>query len=291
MVSTSYPKTMKKVTLSEPAATCDAAKNWLNDAYILDMDYFVKNLSGIKAKGVRPDVIGSIIAHYASKWVPELSESRDALESHQGGSIAKESAAAAWKKKRFFVETLVGVLPLENDAVPCNFLLRLLSVANMVGVEPTYKEELEKRVVWQLHQATLNELMIPSFSHTCATLLDVELVKRLVKKFTGLDEGIRSGVALLKVAKLVDSYLAEAAMDPNLSLGEFVELASALPPHARAMDDALYHAVDTYLKVLYMSTYSHCRYHLYLVLFIMFRFFRVLPLSLSFGLGVFPYHF
>jgi len=249
---------MKKVTLSEPLATCDIAKNWFNDACILDMDYFVKNLSGIKAKGVRPDVIGSIIAHYASKWVPELSESRAILD-FQGGSTVKESATAAWKKKKFFVETLVSVLPLEYDAVPCNFLLRLLRVANMVSVEPTYKEELEKRVSWQLHQASLKELMIPSFSHTCATLLDVELVKRLVKKFMGLDEGPRNGMALLRVAKLVDSYLAEAAMDSKLSLGEFVELSSALPPHARAMDDGLYRAIDTYLKVMYMSTCSHYR--------------------------------
>jgi len=37
------------------------------------MDYFVKTLSGIKAKGVRPELIGSIITHYASKWLPDLS--------------------------------------------------------------------------------------------------------------------------------------------------------------------------------------------------------------------------
>lgn len=154
----------------------------------------------------------------------------------------------SWKKKRFFVETLVGVLPPERDLIPCNFLLRLLRTANMVGVEPPYKAELEKRITWQLDQASLKEVMIPSFSHTCGTVLDVELVIRLVKRFVSLEDGVRSGAALVKVAKLVDCYLAEVAMDSNLGLPEFVELAGALPNHARASDDGLYRAIDTYLK-------------------------------------------
>lgn len=153
-------------------------------------------------------------------------------------------------EKRFFVETLVGVLPTEKDSIPYNFLLRLLRTANMVGVEGNYRSELEKRISWQLDQASLKEIMIPSFSHTCETLLDVELVTRLVKRFVGLDsDGAKSGVALVKVAKLVDSYLAEAAVDANLSLVDFAALAGALPAHSRATDDGLYRAVDTFLKV------------------------------------------
>ncbi|KAL2493412.1 Phototropic-responsive NPH3 family protein [Abeliophyllum distichum] len=90
--------------------------------------------------------------------------------------------------------------------------------------------------------------MIPSFSHTSTTLLDVELVLRLARRFVNLDEAVRSGAALIKVAKLVDCYLAEAAIDSNLTLSEFFALASVPPSHARAMDDGLYRAIDTYLK-------------------------------------------
>ena len=213
------------------------------------MDYFVKTISGIKAKGVQPDLIGSIIAHYASKWLPDLSSDDTEKAPTNFEESSPESVTASWMKKRFFVETLVGILPPERDSIPCNFLLRLLRTANMVSVEPTYRAELEKRISWQLDQASLKELMIPSFSHTCGTLLDVDLVIRLVKRFASLDEGARSGVALVKVAKLVDCYLAEAALDTNLSLDEFIALGGALPSHARAMDDGLYRAIDTYLKV------------------------------------------
>lgn len=228
-----------------------ATERWFDDACILDMDYFVKTLAGIKAKGVRPDLIGSIIAHYASKWLPDLSDDHHPSTDKGLANFAEspESVTTSWMKKRFFVETLVGILPPEKDSIPCNFLLRLLRIANMVGVEPTYRAELEKMISWQLDQASLKELMIPSFStQTCGTLLDVELINRLVGRFVNLDEVAKSGAALIKVAKLVDSYLAEAAVDSNLNLSEFVALAGSLPSHSRATDDGLYRAIDTYLK-------------------------------------------
>ncbi|XP_028064175.1 root phototropism protein 3-like isoform X1 [Camellia sinensis] len=247
MKNTTSPESYKPPPPPQPPF---AAECWFDDVCIFDMDYFVKTLSGIKSKGVRPDLIGSIITHYASKWLPELSSfsSSSANSAADDSDEPPQSATAAWLKKRFFVETLVGILPSEEDSIPCNFLLRLLRTAGAVGVEPAYRTELERRIAWQLDQATLKELMIPAFSHTCETLLDVELVVRLVKKFVSLDEGVRSGAALVKVAKLVDCYLAEAALDSNLSLPEFVELAGALPGHARSTDDGLYRAIDTYLK-------------------------------------------
>ncbi|XP_073147893.1 root phototropism protein 3-like [Henckelia pumila] len=234
----------ESITLPGKLSPLMAAEIWFDDACILDVDYFVKTLSSIKGKGVRPDLVGSIIAHYASKWLPDMAAE---------GTIASfedspESITTSWMKKRFFIETLVGILPQEKDSIPCNLLLRLLRVANMVNVDGSCLIELEKRISWQLDQASLKELMIPCFSHTSTTLLDVELVHRLVKKFLSSDEIPRTGAALMKVAKLVDCYLAEAAVDSQLMLPEFVTLAAVLPSHARSTDDALYRAIDTYLK-------------------------------------------
>ncbi|KFK35770.1 hypothetical protein AALP_AA4G033900 [Arabis alpina] len=229
----------------EKTTTGEMECSWFDDGCILDMDYFVKTIAGIKAKGVRSDLIGSIISHYASTWLPDLSDATINPDEPQ----ESESVTAYVMKKRFFVETLIGIIPPEKDSVPCNFLLRLLRAANMFGADRTYTVELEARIAWQLDQASLKELMIPSFSHTCGTLLDVELVTRLVKKFVGLDnEGVKSGASLVKVAKLVDSYLTEAAIDGDLSLLEFITLAEALPNHTRVIEDGLYRAIDTYLK-------------------------------------------
>lgn len=246
---------------NNPSSQFMSSEYLFDDVCILDMDYFVKTLSGIKAKGVRPDFIGSIIVHYASKWLPELCSDDNtntqvlSTTFEDPVSSSSESVTAQWLKKRFFVENLVGILPPEKNSVPCSFLLRLLRTANMVEAETGYRDELERKVALQLDQASLKEMMIPSFSHTSRTLLDVELVLRLVKRFVALLEDQAAGLgstAMVKVAKLLDGYLAEVALDSELSVDEFVALAGALPSHARSMDDGLYRAIDTYLKVTAM---------------------------------------
>ncbi|CAM8885010.1 unnamed protein product [Rhodiola kirilowii] len=227
--------------MSDPPSPAACMEPWPpEDACIRDMDNFVKALTSFRSKGVQPELIGSVIAHYASKWLPDLSN-------YQNKS-SETSATSSWMKKRFFVQTLVDFLPREQLNIPCSFLLNLLKAANMVGLEPAYLSQIETIVAFQLDQATIKELMIPSFSHTCATLLDIELVHRLVRIFVKQDDASKSGSALAKVAKLVDFYLAEAAMDAKLTLTQFIDLASALPDHARATHNGLYRAIDTYLK-------------------------------------------
>jgi hypothetical protein len=81
----------------------------------------------------------------------------------------------------------------------------------------------------------------------------VPLVLRLVRGF--LKEG-GGGSKAARVARLVDVYLAEAALEAGLRPAEFEELARAVPAHARPADDALYRAVDTYLKVRPRSALS-----------------------------------
>ncbi|XP_006829676.2 coleoptile phototropism protein 1 [Amborella trichopoda] len=214
---------------------------WFDDSSILDIDYFVKTIATVKSKDVRPDLVGSIITHYASKWLPELSGEKLA-----GKNTGKsENFGSSQIKKRFFVETLASILPQEKDSVPCGFVFRLLRTAMAVGAEPSCRVELEQRAGSLLEHATLHDLMIPAFSHTSRTLLDLQVVLRVLTKFLSSEEG---GATIVKVAKLIDCYLAEAALDGNLTVMEFEGLAAALPSHARACEDGLYRAIDTYLK-------------------------------------------
>ncbi|KAL5975241.1 hypothetical protein ACLOJK_031920 [Asimina triloba] len=255
------PPLPESVTKALPPETQFPVDCWFDDdTCILDLDYFVRTLSGIKSRGVRPDLIGAIIVHYASKWLPDINADADAdadanvaiprspERERESAAPAAAAAHAHWSKKRFFVETLVGILPPDKDSVACNFLLRLLRVANMVGADQGCRLQLERRVASQLDQAMLQELLMPAFSHTCGTLLDVDLVHRLVRMFVELDESVKSGAAIVKVARLVDGYLAEAALDANMTLSQFIALGQALPSYARATDDGLYRAIDTFLK-------------------------------------------
>ncbi|PAN17523.1 hypothetical protein PAHAL_3G137900 [Panicum hallii] len=230
-----------------------------------DVDAFARTIAAIRSKPPASAAAGtgslaSVLSHYAARWLP------DAASSPSGRFLLPpESPTASWLKKRLLLESLVAALPPDDagggggDGITCDFLLRLLRAGSTVGADAALLGDLEARAARRLDQATLGALMIPAFgglsrgaTSPCApspTLLDVPLVLRLVRGF--LREGAKAGgggAAAARVARLVDAYLAEAALEAGLRPAEFEELARAVPAHARAADDGLYRAVDTYLK-------------------------------------------
>lgn len=48
----------------------------------------------------------------------------------------------------------------------------------------------------------------------------------------------------------MESYLAEIATDPNLSIEKFIGLAELIPEQAKFNEDSMYRAIDIYLKVV-----------------------------------------
>jgi hypothetical protein len=109
-----------------PASSHFTTEPWIDDGCILDIDHFVKSLTAVKAKGTRSDLVGSIVSHYATKWLPELSGGEPnvaARARHEHGSSSSpesssaSSSMAVWMKKKFYLETLVGVLLPEKDCL------------------------------------------------------------------------------------------------------------------------------------------------------------------------------
>ncbi|XP_051147060.1 root phototropism protein 3 [Andrographis paniculata] len=276
---------------------------WFEDVSILRIDHFVRVITAIKVKGMRYELIGAAITHYATKWLPgvvtkempgsgAVDDGSNSINSHCSGSSGggggwkgglhmivvgtKEDAPSLVQAKdqRMIVESLISIIPPQKDSVSCCFLLRLLRMANMLKVAPALVTELEKRVGMQLEQATLPDLLIPSYNKI-ESLYDVDLVQRLLEHFlvqeqsessspsrqslsdakiydaiqrgTGTATGANPN-AKMRVARLIDSYLTEVSRDRNLSMTKFQVLAEALPESARISDDGLYRAVDSYLK-------------------------------------------
>ncbi|XP_022984852.1 root phototropism protein 3-like [Cucurbita maxima] len=263
---------------------------WFEDVSILRIDHFVRVITAIKVKGMRFEVIGSSIMHYSSKWLPgsvtdttnASDEGSTSATSHtSGGSNSwrggihmivagnkEDHSTIQAKDERMIIESLISIIPPQKDCVSCSFLLKLLRMANMLKVSPALVTELEKRVGMQFEQATLVDLLIPSYSKSDTTY-DVDLIQRLLEHFLVQEQteisspgrqsfsdkhmydGSQRGViqnAKMRVARLVDSYLTEVARDRNLSLTKFQVLAEALPESARTCDDGLYRAIDSYLK-------------------------------------------
>ncbi|KAL9141372.1 hypothetical protein ABFS82_14G098700 [Erythranthe guttata] len=175
---------------------------WFEDVTILRIDHFVRVITAIKVKGMRYELIGAVITHYAAKWLPGLIKEGATAPLDEGNNVSNISSSSSWngglhmilsgnkddlpavqvKDQRMIVESLISIIPPQRDSVSCSFLLRLLRMANMLRVAPALVTELEKRVGMQLEQATLGDLLIPCYNKN-ETTYDVDLVQRLLEHF------------------------------------------------------------------------------------------------------------
>ncbi|XP_054780111.1 BTB/POZ domain-containing protein At5g48800 isoform X2 [Prosopis cineraria] len=230
---------------------------WIEDLSVLRIDIYQRVISAMKCRGVRPESIGASLVNYAQKELTKKSSlwnpsSQTKFDSNLIGH------------EKLVVETIVSLLPVEKLVVPINFLFGLLRSAVMLDCSIACRLDLERRIGSQLDVANLDDLLIPSFKHAGDTLFDVDTVHRILVNFCQQDDSeddledasvfesdsphSPSQTALVKVAKLVDNYLAEIAPDANLKLSKFLVIAETLPAHARTVHDGLYRAIDIYLK-------------------------------------------
>ncbi|KAK3140582.1 hypothetical protein QOZ80_5AG0402890 [Eleusine coracana subsp. coracana] len=257
------------------AAAATPARASDDSCVVNDVDAFARTIAAIRSKPATSDdnssSLVSVLSHYAARWLPDA-----ATSSPSSGRFLllppPESPTATWLKKRLLLESLVAALPplddqanngdSDDDGITCDFLLRLLRAGIVAGADAALLGDLEARAARRLDRASLAAVMIPAFglrhghgggggggvapTSSTTTLLDVALVLRLVRGF--MRDGGGGAAAAARVARLVDAYLAEAALEAGLRPPEFEELARAVPAHARANDDGLYRAVDTYLK-------------------------------------------
>ena len=254
----------------------DSKDWWMEDVCELDIDLFQRVLLAFKSTGrVTPELVGKSLIIYAYRWLPGLSRNQNLMETIQRGIQGGcDDSLETLTKHKLLLETIVGLLPAEKGSTSCSFLLKLLKAANLLLVTPSTKMELVRRIGMQLEEASLNDLFIPSLSYASDSLYDVELVQCIVEHYVmhlnsplspynrrmtpsgehfDLFDKESSKCAMhgseLRVAKLIDGYLAEIARDSNLVLETFIALAELIPDSARPMHDDLYGAIDIYLKV------------------------------------------
>ncbi|KAJ7950423.1 BTB/POZ domain-containing protein family [Quillaja saponaria] len=232
---------------------------WIEDLSVLRIDLYQRVITAMKCRGVRPESIGASLINYAQK---ELTEKSSLWNPSSQTKVDFKSGSNGHEK--LVVETIVSLLPIEKLIVPISFLFGLLRSAVMLDCNVACRLDLERRIGSQLDIATLDDLLIPSFKHAGDTLFDVDTVHRILVNFSQQDDSeddleadsvfasdsphAPSQTALVKVAKLVDNYLAEIAPDANLRLSKFIVIAETLPAHAQTVHDGLYRAIDIYLK-------------------------------------------
>ncbi|XP_051118961.1 BTB/POZ domain-containing protein At1g03010 isoform X2 [Andrographis paniculata] len=256
---------------SKPDAETLPSSWWGKSLAVLSLDFFRRVVSAVKTKGLKQDLIGKILINYAQNSLRGLGQTAK-------GNVSDPDLQ---KKQRVTVETIVGLLPTPSrrSAVPMGFLSSLLKHAVATSASTSCKSDLERRIGLQLDQAILEDILIPAShgsSHT--PMYDADSVLRIFSIFLNLDEDdddddgvdnegnhpLRDEAetvydfdspdspkqsSIIKVSKLLDNYLAEVALDSNLTASKLIALAELLPDHARMVYDGLYRAVDIFLKV------------------------------------------
>jgi hypothetical protein len=247
-------------------AASAAPRSWTDDLAVLGLRMYRRVMAAMSARGDAraAEARESCLVSYARGTIPGLSRSmRRRLASAPVSSEVEQ---------RELLEAVVASLPAgkcSGGAVTARFLFALLRTAHILRASDAARAALERKAATQLENATLEDVLIPSYSGAAETLYDVDCVERIVRRFLAEEEEVLgeasssagiieeaaevpprpSAVAMVQVGKLVDSYLAEVASDANVKPAKFCELALALPEHARIYDDGVYRAVDIYLKV------------------------------------------
>ncbi|KAK3039591.1 hypothetical protein RJ639_029290 [Escallonia herrerae] len=225
---------------------------WIEDICELEIDLYKRIMITVKSEGrIDGILIGEALKTYAVRWLPD---SIDALVSEVHN-----------KRNKVLVETIICLLPSDKGiGCACNFLLKLLKVAVLVGADESLREDLINTVSLKLNEASVDDLLIQAVSPQTTTY-DVGLVQCLINRFgmnekrsldfdSGERKTKRTGEVVfgygswLNVGNLIDQYLAEIASDPSLSLTSFIDLSKSIPESARPIHDGLYWAIDIYLK-------------------------------------------
>ncbi|XP_058077747.1 root phototropism protein 3-like [Magnolia sinica] len=208
---------------------------WIEDVSHLTIDHFVKVMCAIKARGMRPELVGQCIMCWATKHFL-------AIEIKIYGRNNDDDNDHV----RLAIEGLIRELPTVE--ISLNFLLRLLRAGCILNVDRELVIELDKRTAAMLESCNVRDLMVRSLGDEKASSYDVGLVRRVVQAYVDSGPCDQRPREMAIVARIVDRYLTMVGKDDNLSVESFQMVAEVLPENARNCHDSLYMAIDMYLK-------------------------------------------
>lgn len=230
---------------------------WVEDLCELHIDLYKRVMVTIKTKGrISSETIGEALKGYANRRLPGFSK----------GSIQGSDP----EKYRYLVDTITWLLPKEKNSVSCSFLIKLLQTSVAFECGQTVRSELKRRIGLHMEDATVGDLLIRA-PDSETIIFDIDLVHDLVENFmlhqksgqidSSADNSFQdicpafaSDDSKVKVARVIDGYLAEVARDPNLPLSKFINLAQLVSSFSRPSHDGIYRAIDMYLKVSFCTS-------------------------------------
>ncbi|XVE79876.1 hypothetical protein DITRI_Ditri14bG0092100 [Diplodiscus trichospermus] len=240
---------------SEANFPCRTPPNWWTEELsILDVEFFGRIIGAMKQRGAKALTLASALITYAERWL------RDLVRDHSGNGIkcSDPTDSDLRIQQRELLESIVALLPAEKAAFPIHFLCCFLRCAIYLKASSACKNELEKRISVILEHVTVDDLLVLSFTYDGERLFDLDSIRRIISGFVEKEKSMAvfnagdfrevCSSAMQRVAKTIDSYLAEIATVAELTISKFNGIANLIPKGARKMEDDLYRAIDIYLK-------------------------------------------
>ncbi|CAI9769401.1 unnamed protein product [Fraxinus pennsylvanica] len=197
------------------------------DLTVLSLRFYEPVIHEMIQRKVPLEYVVASLCQYAKKWV---------FEKQENG-------------KKEIVESLERLIPHQKGIFPCTFLFEMLKSAVSLDASSECKNGLEIRIGKQLDQANVKDLFIPTQGYIEDEQYDTESIRRILKNFYSNYAGPDAS-GFIKVAELVDNFLAEVASDIDLKMSTFISLADMSIAVSEGTDrtlDGVYRAVDIYL--------------------------------------------
>ncbi|GFZ04972.1 phototropic-responsive NPH3 family protein [Actinidia rufa] len=183
----------------------------------------------MKSRGITNDIVVGSLTFYTKKYLPGLNRRQNTSQP----SSRLASAPPPEEDQKLLIEEIDWLLPIQKGLVSTKFLFTLLRTAMILRANPTCISNLERRAGMQLDQATLEDLLMPSFSYTMEMLYNVDCVQRILEHLLTVDQttggaspcflddgrliGSPSLTPITMVAKMIDGYLAELQLKNSIA--------------------------------------------------------------------------
>ncbi|XP_020586551.1 BTB/POZ domain-containing protein At1g30440-like, partial [Phalaenopsis equestris] len=135
---------------------------WYEDVASLSLPFYKRFISVMASRGIREEIIAGSIASYAKRYLPGLNKRHNAAPMTCTSVLSED-------EQRVLLEEIESLLPIQKGVASTKFLFGLLRTAIILKATSTCLSNLERRIGMQLDEASLEDLLMPTFSYSLET--------------------------------------------------------------------------------------------------------------------------
>lgn len=224
---------------------------WIKDLIALPFGFFKRIIGSLRRQGMRDKYVSPIVLFYVDKWI--LSNKTDRFSGNRNGSENTNS------KDLTVLEGVISLLPKGEKArkvIPVGFYFALLSRSLQFGLASSaIQAKLHDQIASMLHTAYLKDFLFPTTAtDSISSSTELATMGKIFSTYVSLNmdlDCIHSPNNSI-VAELWDAYLTHVATDPRMDSKRIMYLVELVPMSSRQNHDHLYHALDTFLQVIFL---------------------------------------